>query len=1383
MNVAADSFVPLNRYSLAASPTSPSHPASPTSPTHPPTLQLHNQYHHHHLQHQQQQQHHQLVNYRSSLYNLEPLQYSSHQPVDLPSPSTAGTSTTLATSLDPSSYNSLDPYFPPNLRSNSVHYTTPPHLSKSASTASSQPYYPTTPGGVPPPQLPYTNSPITPVSPGPQVYYTQQPVSPTGYYSYNNRQSYYGYPSGYPFNQEQPGTVNSQQMVHQLPKDARADRVSLGAVLPPVQQRQGGGLVGAPGGMKGYGNEYEEYSQPGFPESNSVTISISNSLSNMSISLQATTTATTGRPNYGAAPTHAHINITPSQNGSSGTPISASGDPYGHYENQNQQPVQNPPTMQRSLHSELNAAMHKEGSRTSVGPPPQPPVSPTSMAANFGRRLSAVFSPLKSKESQQQQQQQQHQQASKSANVATPTLSLQIEAPLNHRLSIVSSGQPSSADITSSPNPATGSSRMSVAFANPASASSPASPGRSATQKYSSVTSTTPSETSAGTLTRNGTTSASVYSPNGDYSRVNSRHRTGATGAAVSAASASSPTQQRSSMYSTSTKPASTTSASPSAGARTAAGNMSWRSSTIASPSAASPAQLSKSASPVRNSPSTTPTGRAPSATGTTRSKSVGRTSASNKLPLSPEACVYGYKDLLTVYEQREIFDYPEIYYLGAPGVDKVGSPRRRTGADGVAHKSGEKDTNVYNHGYDDSRGDYYLTPKDHIAYRYEIISLLGKGSFGQVAKCFDHKDKTHVALKIIRNKQRFEKQGVVEVKVLDRIRREDASGTNHAVHMGDHFYFRGHLCITFELLGINLYEWLKGGGFRGVHLGVIRTFTLQILKCLVLMQEHKIVHCDLKPENVLLVNTNFTKPTYGDSNHHSSSAAAAAYDASGRRTPNYYGPPGFDSSASQYTIKVIDFGSSCFEHERVYTYVQSRFYRSPEVILGINYTVAIDMWSLGCILAELFTGYPLFPGENEQEQLACIMEIKGVPELEFIERGSRKKLFFESNGTPRLVPNSKGKKRRPSTKTLTSVLRCHDPSFINFIERCLTWDPEKRMTPSEALQHEWILGAYESEATLRREHGASPSGRSSRGSASPASQARSSRMSYVYSGQSPTGSGSALGGITNYRRSKGATGSGTTTTATAVASNKVVLASGRTPKSTTSTSNLAPLNSNEKPPATATTTSGSSTQSRMSQFTAGVVKSIRGGSQAIAGRISGGGTRKTPSKTPSNINTSTVSGGSGGMKSGGSGSSATSPKQVAEAAEQLVASPTSEKEVTKSPTATSAVSTSPTARQGTGTPSMVYGFGGSPAGKKHTVLSTVPITITGGGTVHYHQPDGTRTSYNALTGLPAMNAPSPAGSGAGARVSTGSSATLPPITDATSSTTTTTSTNSWFGL
>lgn len=114
------------------------------------------------------------------------------------------------------------------------------------------------------------------------------------------------------------------------------------------------------------------------------------------------------------------------------------------------------------------------------------------------------------------------------------------------------------------------------------------------------------------------------------------------------------------------------------------------------------------------------------------------------------------------------------------------------------------------------------------------------------------------------------------------------------------------------------------------------------------------------------------------------SNKAPAAMDVRGRSLPYAV----VDSPA--YRIKVIDFGSSCHQSTKIYTYVQSRFYRSPEIILGIPYTTAIDMWSLGCILAELHTGYPLFPGENEQEQLACMMELLGVPDMGLVERGNR---------------------------------------------------------------------------------------------------------------------------------------------------------------------------------------------------------------------------------------------------------------------------------------------------------------------------------------------------------------------------------------------------------
>lgn len=119
---------------------------------------------------------------------------------------------------------------------------------------------------------------------------------------------------------------------------------------------------------------------------------------------------------------------------------------------------------------------------------------------------------------------------------------------------------------------------------------------------------------------------------------------------------------------------------------------------------------------------------------------------------------------------------------------------------------------------------------------------------------------------------------------------------------------------------------------------------------------------------------------------------------------------------------------------------------------------MAIDMWSLGCILAELHTGVPIFPGENEHEQLACIMEVLGVPDRYIVEKASRRKLFFDASGAPRPFVNAKGKRRRPGAKTLAAILKSDDELFLDFIAKCLTWDPDKRLKPQPALRHPWIL-------------------------------------------------------------------------------------------------------------------------------------------------------------------------------------------------------------------------------------------------------------------------------------------------------------------------------------
>ncbi|XP_066976524.1 uncharacterized protein [Macrobrachium rosenbergii] len=367
-------------------------------------------------------------------------------------------------------------------------------------------------------------------------------------------------------------------------------------------------------------------------------------------------------------------------------------------------------------------------------------------------------------------------------------------------------------------------------------------------------------------------------------------------------------------------------------------------------------------------------------------------------LPLSPQEALKLYSDQLTEYERREIEAYPEIYYLGLDA-------RKIHGEEGAQ----------LNGGYDDENGSYNKVMHDHISYRYEILEVIGKGSFGQVIRAIDHKSGDHVAIKIIRNKKRFHHQALVEVKILDHLRRRDGDHHHNIIHMLDYFYFRNHLCITFELMGLNLYELIKKNNYQGFSLSLIKRFAFSLVQCLKLLSRENIIHCDLKPENVLL------------------------------------------KQRGSSSIRIIDFGSSCYVHQRVYTYIQSRFYRSPEVILGLPYGLPIDMWSLGCILAELYTGYPLFPGENEVEQLACIMEVLSLPPHHLLIAASRRRLFFDSKGNPRCVTNSKGKKRRPGSRDLASVLKCSDSHFVHFIARCLEWDPSTRMTPEEALQHEWL--------------------------------------------------------------------------------------------------------------------------------------------------------------------------------------------------------------------------------------------------------------------------------------------------------------------------------------
>ncbi|CAO3643198.1 unnamed protein product [Cunninghamella echinulata] len=361
------------------------------------------------------------------------------------------------------------------------------------------------------------------------------------------------------------------------------------------------------------------------------------------------------------------------------------------------------------------------------------------------------------------------------------------------------------------------------------------------------------------------------------------------------------------------------------------------------------------------------------------------------------------------------------------------------------------------NEGYDNEDFDYILYVNDILGsaegHRYIILDVLGAGTFGQVVKCKNMKTQEMFAVKVVKNKLAYFKQSMMEVTILEMLnQRYDVDDQHHILRLKDTFIHKKHLCLVFELMSVNLYELIKQNQFRGLSTNLVRVFTAQILDSLTVLNEARIIHCDLKPENILLQNL---------------------------ESPN---------------IKVIDFGSACHEAQTMYTYIQSRFYRSPEVLAGLPYTSAIDMWSLGCIAAELFLGLPLFPGSSEYNQITRIVEMLGLPPAYMIEMGKNSHRYFDrqvdENGQKHYELKSleqysreQGKQEQPSKRyfsatTLTDLIKTYPVlrkdsmssgeleketqnrlAFIDFLQGLLNLNHFERWSPQQAKQHPFITG------------------------------------------------------------------------------------------------------------------------------------------------------------------------------------------------------------------------------------------------------------------------------------------------------------------------------------
>ncbi|KRY91493.1 Serine/threonine-protein kinase minibrain [Trichinella pseudospiralis] len=377
--------------------------------------------------------------------------------------------------------------------------------------------------------------------------------------------------------------------------------------------------------------------------------------------------------------------------------------------------------------------------------------------------------------------------------------------------------------------------------------------------------------------------------------------------------------------------------------------------------------------------------------------------------------------DLIKTYQRIN-----EMYYA---------KKKRRVAQRKAEDELAKRGRDLNNDGYDDENHDYIIRRGDRLLGRYVIENLIGKGSFGQVVKALDTFENCHVAIKVIKNKRPFLNQAQIEVQLLQMMNRLDENSKYYIVKLKTDFMWKSHLCLVFELLSYNLYDLLRNTNFRGVSLNLTRKFAQQLCTALLFLStpELSIIHCDLKPENILLCNP------------------------------------------KRSAIKIIDFGSSCQMGQRIYQYIQSRFYRSPEVLFGIAYDMAIDMWSLGCILVEMHTGEPLFSGTNEFDQVMKIVEVLGLPPKEILDAAPRTAKYFEKNsdGSYRCKTARDGRRyETPGGRKLSTILgvyqngpggrRVGEPGhneadylkFQDLVLRMLDYDPKTRITPYYALQH-----------------------------------------------------------------------------------------------------------------------------------------------------------------------------------------------------------------------------------------------------------------------------------------------------------------------------------------
>lgn len=311
------------------------------------------------------------------------------------------------------------------------------------------------------------------------------------------------------------------------------------------------------------------------------------------------------------------------------------------------------------------------------------------------------------------------------------------------------------------------------------------------------------------------------------------------------------------------------------------------------------------------------------------------------------------------------------------------------------------------------------------VAGRYQMLQYLDSAAFSRTVRCMDLHEDREVCLKIIRNSKDFFDQSIDEIKLLKLINSSGDTEENCVVKMYDFFYYKEHMCIVTELLRDNLYRFSKYNRDEETELYFtlprLQATARQVLTGLRFLHSLGLIHSDLKPENILI------------------------------------------QSYSRCAVKIIDFGSSCFLTDNLSSYVQSRCYRAPEVILGCKYDSGIDIWSLGAILAELATGNVLFENNSIPQMLASICSVCNELPSKLLHEGRNTHHYVTKFGAfYEYCENMDLIFHYPVQGTpLLELFGYDDPLYVDFVRSCLTLDHRQRPTAEELLKHPFIHNDY----------------------------------------------------------------------------------------------------------------------------------------------------------------------------------------------------------------------------------------------------------------------------------------------------------------------------------